>query len=182
MSPKPIIIAERFRFHKRDRKSDESVIDYIAQLRKLSEHCAFGAALDDTMRDRLVCGLRCEKTQKKLLSIDKLKLNKALEICVDMETATKDAAELENRHRNSTPVNKFKVTPKFTKKQRQKEAKCFHCGREGHEQKECYYRGAECRNCGGKGHIARACQSTSKKTNYSSGIKITESTFPRREH
>lgn len=125
LSPKPINIAERFRFHKRDQKSDESVKDYTAQLRKLSEHCAFGAALDNTLRDRLVSGLRWKNTQKKLLSIDKLTLNKALEICVAMETATKDAAELQNRNRDSAPVNKIKVTPKPIKKQWQKGAKWF---------------------------------------------------------
>lgn len=42
-----------------------------------------------------------------------------------METATKDAAELQNRNRDSAPVNKIKVTPKAIKKQRQKEAKWF---------------------------------------------------------
>lgn len=46
-----------------DQKSDESVRDYIAPLRKSSENCAFGAPLDDTLRYRF-CRLRCENTQK----------------------------------------------------------------------------------------------------------------------
>lgn len=49
LSPKPIVISEEFRFHKRAHKSDKSVRDYIAQLRRLSEHCGLGAALDDTL-------------------------------------------------------------------------------------------------------------------------------------
>lgn len=47
----------------------------------------------------------------------KLILNKALEICVAMETATKDAAELQNRNRESATAKASKVTPKPIKKQ-----------------------------------------------------------------
>ena len=35
LSPKPLVIAERFRFHKRDQKDGESVLVYVAKLRKL---------------------------------------------------------------------------------------------------------------------------------------------------
>lgn len=55
-----------------------------------------------------------------LLSKDKLTLNKALEMCVALETATIDAAELQYRNRDPAPVNKFKITPKPIKTQRQK--------------------------------------------------------------
>lgn len=51
-----------------------------------------------------------------------------------METATKDAAELQNRNNESERINKLKVTLKPIKKQRQKKAKCFRCRREGYEQ------------------------------------------------
>ena len=30
---------------------------YVAELRRLSQHCEFGASLDDMLRDRLVCGI-----------------------------------------------------------------------------------------------------------------------------
>ena len=68
LSPKPSVIAERFRFHKRKQRSSESVLTYVAELRKLSIHCNFGETLDDTTRDRFVCGIRNESTQKKLLA------------------------------------------------------------------------------------------------------------------
>ena len=41
-SPKPSEIVERFRFHTRTRKPGESVANFIASLRALSEHCNFG--------------------------------------------------------------------------------------------------------------------------------------------
>lgn len=57
-APKPLIIAERFRFHKRNQEDGESVSQFVAVLKQLSEHCEFGQSLNDTLRDRLVCGLR----------------------------------------------------------------------------------------------------------------------------
>ena len=37
-SLKPLAIAERYRFHKRDQQEGESVTQYIAVIKKLSEH------------------------------------------------------------------------------------------------------------------------------------------------
>src|SRR4029434_10214001 len=37
LKPKPLVIAERFRFHKRNQAKDESISDYMAELRKLSK-------------------------------------------------------------------------------------------------------------------------------------------------
>lgn len=59
-SPKPLVIAERFRFHRRNQLEGETVTVFVAVLKKLAEHCEFGDVLNDTLRDRLVCGLRCE--------------------------------------------------------------------------------------------------------------------------
>ena len=63
-SPKPLIIAERSRFHKRNQEEGESVSQFVAVVKRLSEHCEFGLSLNDTIRDRLVCGL-CSGAIKK---------------------------------------------------------------------------------------------------------------------
>ena len=52
LSPMPLVIAERFRLHKRDQKDGESIPVYVAELKKLSEHCDFKANLNDALRDR----------------------------------------------------------------------------------------------------------------------------------
>ena len=46
LHPKPNEIAQRYVFYKRDRRSGESVNQYVAELRKLSEHCNFGTFED----------------------------------------------------------------------------------------------------------------------------------------
>ena len=56
----------------------ENVADYVAALRKLTRHCQFGAYLPEALRDRLVCGLRSEEQQKRLLAEHDLTFNKAL--------------------------------------------------------------------------------------------------------
>ena len=58
--PKPVVIAERFRFHRHDQAPGKSVAEYVAELRQLSTHCKLEAYLDQALRDRLVCGLRNE--------------------------------------------------------------------------------------------------------------------------
>ena len=51
---KPLLIAERFRFHKRNQLEGETVRTYIAELKKLTLYCEFGASLNYALRDRLV--------------------------------------------------------------------------------------------------------------------------------
>jgi hypothetical protein len=66
-----------------------------------------GLNLNDTLHDRFVCGLRNDQIQKTLLTIRELSLDKALEIAVAMETATKDAIELRNVRSIATKTNQF---------------------------------------------------------------------------
>ena len=95
---KPSIIAERFRLHHRHQHQDKNVSTFLAELRKLSLQCAFDN-LNDTLRDRFVCGLRMENIHKRLLSEMTLSLEKALEISVAMEMATKDAVKLHGKNK-----------------------------------------------------------------------------------
>ncbi len=95
LSPKPLLIAERFRFHKRNQLEGETIAVYVAELKKLSEHCQFGEGLNDALRDRLVCGILQESTQKRLLTEANLTFKRAIELAVSMETAARDATELQ---------------------------------------------------------------------------------------
>lgn len=49
LSPRPNVIAQRFKFFKRDRRADESISQYLAELRKLSEYCEFQDKLDEQL-------------------------------------------------------------------------------------------------------------------------------------
>ena len=65
--PKPLKIVKRFKFHQQSHKEGETIAQYLAKLRKLTQHCDFEDKLDETLTDRLVCGMLSGQIQKRLL-------------------------------------------------------------------------------------------------------------------
>ena len=65
LAPKPIMIAERYKFYNRVQAEGESIADYVAELRRLSLHCDFQAFTEQALRDKFVCGLQDFGTRKK---------------------------------------------------------------------------------------------------------------------
>ena len=61
------------------------MLDYVAELRRLATYCKFGDYLDHALRDRLVCGIRSENIQKRLLIEAGLTLTQAVELAQGME-------------------------------------------------------------------------------------------------
>ena len=96
LKPKPLIIAERFKFHQRNQGEGESVNQYLVELRKLSKNCEFVEFLEQALRDRFVYGLSSPSIQKKLLAEADLTLKKAVEISVSMEMTAKETVELKS--------------------------------------------------------------------------------------
>ncbi|XP_021340098.1 uncharacterized protein K02A2.6-like [Mizuhopecten yessoensis] len=174
--PKPLVIAERFKFHNRSQKEGESVADYVVGLKKLAAHCEFGNFLSQALRDRLVCGLRSEFIQKKLLAEKDLTLEKACEISVAMETAARNTTEMKPGHVPGQ-VNKVFKGPRqqkrdFNKKPRAGESKsttdnanikkpCYRCGGK-HSADVCTFKDARCYACSKTGHLAKMCLSKKK--------------------
>ncbi len=74
-----------------------TVAEYVAELRRLSAHCEFGAFLDDALRDRFVCGLCSETTQKKLLVEANLTFARAVEHAQSMESAASKTKQLQSQ-------------------------------------------------------------------------------------
>ena len=154
--PKPLVIAERFHFHRRAQAVGESIAEYLAELRRLSTHCKFGAYLEEALRDRLVCGLRSEPIQRKLLTEADLTLARAQELSLGMEAADRNAKSL----KAAEPTLNL-VTTKS----------CYRCGKTSHDQKNCPHKDAECYHCRKRGHITAVCRSAKKSS----------STQPRRQ-
>ena len=78
--PQPSEIVQRFNFNTRVQKEGETVAEFIAELRRLSEHCKFEGTLDTTLRDRLICGITDKWFQQKLLAEKDLTFKKAFEL------------------------------------------------------------------------------------------------------
>ena len=90
-APAPSSIMQRYTFNARSQKEGESVAEFVAELRRIAQHCEFGTVLEDLLRDRLVCGLRDDRAQRRLLAESKLTFAKAFEIAQASELAEQKA-------------------------------------------------------------------------------------------
>ncbi len=154
--PKPIIIAERFRFYKRNQESGEKMADYLAELRQLAATCEFKTFLEEALRDKFVCGLSSEGVQRRLLVEAGVTLDRAFEMAQGMEAAAVDAKEFHSKETDmaSSNVQKGGTTP-----QRPNQSACHRCLGMGHSPEICRFKSTRCNKCRKLGHIARACRS-----------------------
>ena len=128
----------------------ESISDYVAELRKLTTYCQYGAHLNEALRDRLVCGICDMHTQKKLLVVNDLTLTGAIEIA---QAAERNAKAFRDKESAVNAVReKESGVPKA----------CFRCGKMAHQPKDCWFRNVDCHHCGKRGHIESMCPA--KKT------------------
>ena len=93
--PLPSVTAQRYNFNSRTQKEGETVSQFVAELRRLSEHCDFKATLDDMLRDRIVCGVRNSSVQRRLLAESGLTFKKAFELVQSAESAEKNVTEIQ---------------------------------------------------------------------------------------
>ena len=162
LKPKPLVIAERFKFHKRMQHEEESVAEYIVTLKHLATHCDFGSFLNDALRDQLVVGLSQDSMQRKLLAEDKLTFKKACEIAQAMELAERNTCDL--KAAGSREVQAVSEKHKGVKKKTNQppsigpRKSCYRCGGQ-HKAEVCRFRTEKCRKCGKVGHIAKKCRS-----------------------
>ena len=147
-NPKPSKIMERFKFNSRIRLSGESMATFAAELRRLTEHCQFGDALEDNLLDRFVCGVNEGHIQRRLLAEQGLTFATAVQMAQAMETAERDAENLQQKPRSLEPA------PPFTNATGPKP--CYRClGK--HSTRDCRFKDVLCNSCGKKGHISKAC-------------------------
>ena len=136
--PIPSVIAERYRFHQRDQAA-ETIAGFVAELRKLTTHCKFEDTtdfLDESLRDRFVCGLRSESVRKHLFKEEKLTFAKAVDLAQTLETASKDAQMKADRVPSGNSAVHKVTSPS------QKEG-CSRCGLTNHKSTDCHFKEAK---------------------------------------
>ena len=103
--PKPSTILQRYNFYSAYRKKEQSIGDFVAELKNLARNCDFGQTkvdaqltaqliLEENLRDRLVCGVADSAIRRRLLGEADLDFKKALQMALAMELAAVNAAQL----------------------------------------------------------------------------------------
>ena len=163
-SPTPAESVQRFKFHSRVRRPEESVATFVAELCSLAEFCNFEGALEDMLHDCLVCGINDAGIQRRLLAEPKLSFKKAFTLAQGMESATQNVKQLQTAGtREEVPEatgtthgqGAHKVS--HPDQRLNKGANCYRCGRVGHSAARCRFKDVKCHHCGKIGHIKAAC-------------------------
>lgn len=186
-SPTKLVIAERYVFYKCLQKPEQSLREFIIEIRNLAQSCEFGEFLSQALRDKFVCGVRSEHIQRRLLTEAELTFEKAISIAKGMESADKQSKLLQpassnvfkvmqqrkcgqgNNFEKSGPSKQYRTEYKtrqnsqFNKANNQSNFKeCWRCGRH-HNVDECPARNWKCFACSKVGHTSKKCRSRSVK-------------------
>jgi uncharacterized protein (UPF0333 family) len=98
-----------------------------------------------------------------LLSESELTLTKTVEISLAMETAAKDASELQGSAQagqvNKIKMAKGKQTVQFSSSNNKQ---CYRCNGKVHNPQNCKFKEAVSQGCNKKGHSVKACRASSK--------------------
>lgn len=164
----PLIIAERFRFQKRNQHEGESVSDYVVALKQLATHCEFGPHLNEALRDRFVSGLRVEATQRKLLAETNVTFKSACDTTLAMEMASRNTLEFsgtinkvynprrkKEEWKKQGDQNQNRNAPQQTSvdgKHQQARQPSYRCGGK-HVASVCKFKQEKCHHCSKVGHI-----------------------------
>ena len=77
-TPKKNTTYERHKFFTRNQKSDETIDQYVTELRTMAKNCEFGDLCDSLIRDRIICGIPDNTLRERLLRVEDLTLDKAI--------------------------------------------------------------------------------------------------------
>ncbi|KAJ8351850.1 hypothetical protein SKAU_G00233260 [Synaphobranchus kaupii] len=182
-SPKPSEIVQRYKFDSRSRQPNETVSEYVAELRQIAHDCNYGQTLEQMLRDRLVCGINDDRIQRRLLAETDLTFEKAYKMAVAAEAASRNVIDLQAKAAGN--VNQVKTEAGAGAREDErgndgykgyKPRECYRCNGKHHMAAECKFKEAKCHNCGKVGHISKACRSQRRE-----GARAKEKKAPKAE-
>ena len=111
VTPLTNIPYERCVFNSRRKKSNDTFLQYVTEIKRLGDKCELTKiTVDEILRDRILLGLRDENLRKRILKDNKLTLQTLIRTC-----QAEEMTESQN-HRTYEDENVHQIT-KSTKKQ-----------------------------------------------------------------
>ena len=153
--PRKNVTWERHIFNTRNQQMGESIDQYLTDLKTKARSCEFGDLCDSFIRDRIICGITCDKTRGRLLREGDITLQKAVDICRANEAMTLQLKTISNpATANITMETEIHPIGHKLKKETTKPP-CNRCGLRHTPYQTCPAQGAECYKCGRKNHFAK---------------------------
>ena len=186
------IIYARTKFHRRSQQTDEDILDYVTELKRLATCCKYGAVELELVRDRLVAGCNDDKARERLFQKPAdLTLENAVVLAQTVERATSESKKFgeasksgqsnsllqvdSNQHpgrfrnKRSPSSNRRRTSSRNRAESRPRNngPNCFYCGYSRHPKDRCPARNHKCSKCGILNHVEQVCQ-TSKHRHHGS--------------
>jgi hypothetical protein len=169
---KQSIIAARYEFYKCQQKSDQTINEFVVEIKRKAALCDFQSFLCEALRDKLVCGLKDQGTISRLLTEDKLPFEKAIRLATSLESATKETKNIQPE-----PETNIQVVNQKGRGQNRNQAimkqgynnnagrlynnagrlECRCCGG-SHFTERCFKKDCVCFICKKQGHLAHKCR------------------------
>ena len=160
---------ERYVFNSRKQREDETIDTFVTELSTLAKSHGFCDCMaDSVLRDRIVMGVKCVETRKKLISTKKLRLSMVIDICRAAEATARQMESLSQNaevhaFRQKNPKTKPPRRPRpghYSEASSMKE--CKFCGTM-HEmvKSKCPAYSRSCK-CHGQNHFTMKCPKETK--------------------
>jgi hypothetical protein len=157
-------------FRKRCQKPNESIEEYIIELKKLSKNCEF-KNLNEELKERLLNGAYRDAVKFELLK----EADKSLDMLINIGKTTEIAYKLAfNHEKEQEQTQMFQFQRKKYYKNRNggvqpnssinQNITCYCCGKIGHLKAQCSLKDKFCSECGAKGHIYKVCSKNKAST------------------
>ena len=164
--PRTQVIYERYRFNNRNQEPGESIASYLTELRTTAKNCQHESITpDEILRDRIVLGIRDDKMRERLLRLNDLALQKAVDLIKAAEQTEQQVKLMSGNPGGTLNVNSLKQgsgknNNRFKKTHQKREVSRHLCGRSGtkHPKKNCLAFGQKCHRCGNLNHYQSLCR------------------------
>lgn len=151
-NPKKNVTYERHKFNTRQQSLQETVDQYVTELKILAQTCEFSMLKDSLIKDRIVCGINNDQVRERLLREGDLTLERAVEICRAAEASKQQLRALADESDEQVCIVKNK--PMIEGK------KCQRCNT-SHPSRQCPAFRRKCNKCGLMNHFERCCENRS---------------------